>query len=84
MDWCILIKKYKNPKRLANEIILKQGKGLVVCGDDKGSLWLYNVPTLTGAAAEPLRKIAEPTTRLMWPELQVLYSVFCLSNEKNN
>lgn len=47
-----------------------KGKGLVVCGDDKGSLWLYNVPTLTGAAAEPLRKIAEPTTRLMWPELQ--------------
>ena len=23
-----------------------QGVGLVVCGDDKGSLWLYNMPTM--------------------------------------
>ena len=23
-----------------------QGVGLVVCGDDKGSLWLYNIPTM--------------------------------------
>ena len=47
-----------------------KGKGLVVCGDDKGSLWLYNLPTLTSAGCEPIKKIVEPTTRLMWPELQ--------------
>jgi len=47
-----------------------KGKGLVVCGDDKGSLWLYNLPTLTTAGCEPIKKMVEPTTRLMWPELQ--------------
>eukprot|EP00088_Acartia_fossae_P042856 TRINITY_DN4510_c0_g1_i13.p1 TRINITY_DN4510_c0_g1~~TRINITY_DN4510_c0_g1_i13.p1 ORF type:complete len:434 (+),score=129.81 TRINITY_DN4510_c0_g1_i13:47-1348(+) len=47
-----------------------KGKGLVVCGDDKGSLWLYNLPGLTTSGADPIKKIVEPTTRLMWPELQ--------------
>jgi len=47
-----------------------KGKGLVVCGDDKGSLWLYNLPSLTTAGCEPIKKMVEPTTRLMWPELQ--------------
>ena len=23
-----------------------QGVGLVVCGDDKGIIWLYNMPTM--------------------------------------
>ena len=27
-------------------MLLFQGVGLVVCGDDKGSLWLYNMPTM--------------------------------------
>ena len=29
-----------------NTGVLHKGVGLVVCGDDKGSLWLYNMPTM--------------------------------------
>lgn len=47
-----------------------KGKGLIVCGDDKGSLWLYNMPTMVNLNPDPIRKIIDPTTRLMWPELQ--------------
>ena len=47
-----------------------KGVGLVVCGDDKGSLWLYNCPHMVMTQPEPLRKVVEPSTRLMWPELQ--------------
>ena len=47
-----------------------KGVGLVVCGDDKGSLWLYNCPNMVMTQPEPLRKVVEPSTRLMWPELQ--------------
>ena len=48
-----------------------QGKGVVVCGDDKGSLWLYNLPGMVKTSPEPIKKCVDPTTRLMWPELQV-------------
>jgi len=47
-----------------------KGKGLVVCGDDKGSLWLYNMPQMTLPNAHSIKNKVEPTTRLMWPELQ--------------
>ena len=47
-----------------------KGIGLVVCGDDKGSLWLYNCPGMVATQPDPLRKVVEPTTRLMWPDLQ--------------
>ena len=47
-----------------------KGVGLVVCGDDKGSLWLYNCPTMVTPQPDPIKKVVEPTTRLMWPELQ--------------
>jgi len=47
-----------------------KGKGLIVCGDDKGSLWLYNMPGMVGDNPEVIHKVIEPTTRLMWPELQ--------------
>jgi len=47
-----------------------KGVGLVVCGDDKGSLWLYNMPSMIQTCPEPIKKVIDPTTRLMWPELQ--------------
>ena len=47
-----------------------KGVGLVVCGDDKGSLWLYNCPNMVMTQPDPMRKVVEPSTRLMWPELQ--------------
>jgi len=47
-----------------------KGVGLVVCGDDKGSLWLYNMPSMVQTCPEPIKRVVDPTTRLMWPELQ--------------
>ena len=51
------------------------GKGLIACGDDKGSLWLYNQPQFgspssSSAPSKPFPDPIEPTTRLVWPELQ--------------
>jgi hypothetical protein len=42
-----------------------------VCGDDKGSLWLYNLPEMVKSSPSPLSRVVDPTTMLMWPELQV-------------
>jgi len=47
-----------------------KGKGLVVCGDDKGSLWLYNLQNMVDTSPTPIKSIVDPVTRLMWPELQ--------------
>jgi len=47
-----------------------KGKGLICCGDDKGSLWLYNVPQFGKDSGTPLKKMVDPSARLMWPELQ--------------
>lgn len=51
-----------------------KGKGLIVCGDDKGSLWLYNMPGMVNSSPdkspEPIKKLVDPTTKLVWPELQ--------------
>lgn len=47
------------------------GKGLICCGDDKGSLWLYNQAQFGKDSATPqLKSRIEVTARLMWPELQ--------------
>ena len=46
-----------------------------MCGDDKGSLWLYNMPGMVNSSPdkspEPIKKLVDPTTKLVWPELQV-------------
>ena len=51
--------------------LLVLGKGLICCGDDKGSLWLYNLPQFGRDSPTPaLKTKIDVTTRLMWPELQ--------------
>jgi len=48
-----------------------KGKGLICCGDDKGSLWLYNIPQFGKDSPTPQTKSRiEVSTRLLWPELQ--------------
>lgn len=47
-----------------------KGKGLVVCGDDKGSMWLYNMPQMCKLNATPTKDKVEPTNIIKWPELQ--------------
>ena len=36
-----------------------KGMGLVVCGDDKGSLWLYNMPQMTLPNAQSIKNKVE-------------------------
>merc|ERR1712010_439939 len=36
-----------------------KGVGLVVCGDDKGSLWLYNMPTMIQTCPEPIKRVVD-------------------------
>jgi hypothetical protein len=42
-----------------------QGVGLVVCGDDKGSLCLYHLPAMAQASHAPAPGTTQATTRLM-------------------
>ena len=56
---------------MAKPSLIFPGKGLIACGDDKGSLWLYNQPQFgCSPAPAPVKEPLDPTTRLMWPELQ--------------
>jgi len=51
-----------------------KGKGLIACGDDKGSLWLYNQPQFgrddNVARSSNKDAVLEASARLPWPELQ--------------
>lgn len=47
-----------------------KGKGLICCGDDKGSLWLYNQPQFGKDGATAIKDTVENSARLSWPELQ--------------
>eukprot|EP00095_Tigriopus_kingsejongensis_P006498 maker-scaffold676_size113663-snap-gene-0.33 protein:Tk06498 transcript:maker-scaffold676_size113663-snap-gene-0.33-mRNA-1 annotation:"leucine-rich repeat and wd repeat-containing protein 1" len=47
-----------------------KGKGLICCGDDKGSLWLYNLPQFGKDDATPIKDTVDHSARLNWPELQ--------------
>ena len=44
---------------------------MICCGDDKGSLWLYNLPQFGKDSPTPnIKSRIEVSTRLLWPELQ--------------
>ena len=75
-------RKFSNPNKRPSHDLLKSskilcnpwfitGKGLICCGDDKGSLWLYNLPQFGKDTPNPaLKTKIDVSTRLMWPELQ--------------
>ena len=46
------------------------GKGLICCGDDKGTLWLYNLPQYGKDGSPATKSEVEPSKQLQWPELQ--------------
>lgn len=46
------------------------GKGLICCGDDKGTLWIYNLPQYGRDGSPALKATVEPSKQLPWPELQ--------------
>ena len=62
----------KNPSLCSRfQLAFILGKGLICCGDDKGSLWLYNIPQFGKDSPTPQTKSRmEVSTRLLWPELQ--------------
>ena len=39
------------------------GKGLIACGDDRGSLWLYNLPQFGKDGGKSIEGKVDPTTR---------------------
>ena len=44
---------------------------MICCGDDKGSLWLYNLPQFGKDSPTPnIKSRIEVSARLLWPELQ--------------
>ena len=43
---------------------------MIACGDDKGSLWLYNLAQYGKDGAPPTKGLIDPTIKLAWPELQ--------------
>ena len=45
------------------------GIGLICCGDDTGTLWLYNLPQCGKDGSAPAKGLVQPTTKLAWPEL---------------
>jgi len=57
-------------RQLLHEPWRHKGKGLIACGDDRGSLWLYNLPQFGKDGGKSVEGKVDPTTRLMWPELQ--------------
>ncbi|QQP52352.1 Uncharacterized protein FKW44_004480, partial [Caligus rogercresseyi] len=43
---------------------------LICCGDDKGTVWIYNLPQFGKDSSPALKRVMEPSTLLTWPELQ--------------
>jgi len=46
-----------------------KGTGLICCGDDKGSIWLYHHPQFGTNSSKKFSDEIEPSSLLMWPEI---------------
>ncbi|XP_043312591.1 leucine-rich repeat and WD repeat-containing protein 1 isoform X2 [Cervus canadensis] len=47
-------------------------KGLVLCGDEQGSVWIYDVRPLLAQCSPPQAAVQAPTQILKWPQPQAL------------
>ncbi|XP_055418364.1 leucine-rich repeat and WD repeat-containing protein 1 isoform X1 [Bubalus kerabau] len=47
-------------------------KGLVLCGDEQGSVWIYDVRPLLAQHSPPQTALQAPTQILKWPQPQAL------------
>lgn len=66
--------KNKIIKLLINENFTKHLDGKVLaCGDDKGSLWIYNLENVDFHSSDNSPKIIEAHTVLKWPKLEDKY-----------
>ena len=61
--------KYLDTDNYFMNIGCHKGAGLIVCGDDLGSLWLYDTPPLVQSCTKTKRSEVDPSTRLLWPEV---------------
>ncbi|XP_065780944.1 leucine-rich repeat and WD repeat-containing protein 1 isoform X2 [Muntiacus reevesi] len=47
-------------------------KGLVLCGDEEGNVWIYDVRPLLAQCSPPQAAVQAPTQILKWPQPQAL------------
>ena len=62
------------------------GKGLIACGDDRGSLWLYNLPQFGKDGGKSIEGKVDPTTRYeseFCCNFRRELLVSCMSNDKS-
>lgn len=45
----------------------------MACGDDKGSIWLYNLKDIDFKSSKSNKKVIEAHTIIKWPKLQDSY-----------
>ena len=62
--------KYLETDNYFMNIGCHKGAGLIVCGDDQGALWLYDTQTLGQTFPKSLGSVVDPSTLLLWPEVQ--------------
>ena len=62
--------KWSNTDNLFMNLGCHKGKGLIACGDDRGTIWVYNLPQFGKEGGKSIKSKVEPTTKLKWPELQ--------------
>jgi len=61
--------RWSNTDDLYMNLGCHKGNGRVVCGDNKGTLWTYNIPQLCKPDATPIKNIVEPWY-LRWPKAE--------------
>ena len=62
--------KWSNTDNLFMNLGCHKGKGLIACGDDRGTIWVYNLPQFGKDGGKPIKGKVEPMTKLEWPDLQ--------------
>jgi hypothetical protein len=55
--------------------------GVVVCGDDKGMIWLYDMRSLVNETTKPQKEIVKETAKIPWPSNNIRsYIYFFIGN----
>ena len=61
--------KWSDTDNIFMNLGCRKGKGLLACGDDRGAIWLYNLPQFGKDGGKPIKGKVEPMIKLMWAEL---------------
>ena len=79
----VLLSKYKwsETKHIFMNMGCHKAGGLVVCGDDQGTLWLYDMSNIVENFPQQVQGVLEPNICILWPEVEDDYSKNPGSNE---